>query len=131
MNQFLAYVLHALVRALRISVEGHGQHQNATTQSLIFPGFGEPLLRPADFGMPTLDPRRFPNGRVIRIAVVEDEREVVVIFQRLPLRPRIQLIHWIDLHQGMMNPSPKFMSLPSSSTVKDAETQWKEVLLET
>jgi hypothetical protein len=34
--------------------------------------------------MPTLDPRRFPNGRVIRIAVVEDEREVVVIFQSPP-----------------------------------------------
>ncbi len=88
-------------------------------------------MRPADFGILTLDPRRFSNGRVVRIAVEEDEHQVVVIFQRPPLRPRIQLMHWIDLHQGMMNPSPIFMSLPSSSTVKDAKTQRKEVLLET
>ncbi len=98
------------MRALRIGIEGHGQHQNAATQSLIFFGFGEPLLRPADFGMPALDPRRFPNGRVVRVAVEEDERQVVVMFQRPLLRPRIQLMHWMDLHQGIMNPGPMFMN---------------------
>jgi hypothetical protein len=41
--------------------------------------------------------------------VEEDERQVVVMFQRLPLR-RIQSMHWINLHQGIMNPGPIFMN---------------------
>lgn len=42
--------------------------------------------------MPTLDPRRFPNGHVVRIAVEEGERQVVVIFQR----PAPQATNTID-----------------------------------